>query len=169
MARVSKNIIEGIVKFLLKEKRTNFNKKQEEFTSFFTESYLETLPQDLLVFYDTNLGKKYLNLTSSLRVSGNGFNYEYINTNRQVPSENGFNFLPQEELAKKLLDKRNELDLLRKEYDELQRELLSVLQSLSTDKNIIKEFPETQVYFTKNNTCTQLVPNLQLVKDRLKS
>lgn len=165
MSIITKTQAEEVAVKLTAKQQKEYEKARLETQTFFTEKYLSTVPEEV-----KNLFEKYPSYFDSrkeFQLQGNGFNWQYVHTLKEVPcSKRTYSPGPKE--AEKLLKLLNFEDLKRSELKKLRSEIEIALNSLRTFKRINESFPEARPHLTIK-TSTALAVNLSEIRDQLKS
>jgi len=164
MSKITRQIAENISAELTKKKALEITQLKQNLIDKFTDIYIKSLPKEVI-----DLHKKYpeyVNARFRLQLSGNGFQYQYIDLLESLPSKNSI-FLPSEKDAKTLHFLINEVDEKEAEYKNLQIEISSLLLGLKTYNRVNSEFPEATPFLPKSMS-TALMVNISDLREKLK-
>jgi len=164
--KISKSIALDIAKSLTDKKRKEVVALEENLKAITTEIANSKIPKEVLAFHKKF--PKYCYLSSDIRVSGNGFNFETFNT-KEFPSENTWmkNVVLDKSQATKLQEASHKYDDARKEYKKLFSEIELACLQLSTSKRISEKFPEAIPFLPKENVSQALSVNIDQIRKKL--
>ena len=87
MSRITKDIAHEVARKLTSKKTEEINKIEKELQLKLEGFLLEKVPKEIMDLFKKH--PNYFEKTSSFRISGNGFNYEYLQT-KHFSKEKGF-------------------------------------------------------------------------------
>ncbi|MDR6844478.1 hypothetical protein [Flavobacterium granuli] len=142
MSKITKQIAELTAKKLVKPKKEKIDIQKKELKEEVEKLLLKQIPTDVLTFY-----KKYPNYTdtsASVEISGNGWNFQRVLLNKELPSpnKNKHQLLPDVENASILLKLFNEIKDAEKSVEKLEADLSITIFALRTYKSVEENFPE---------------------------
>lgn len=139
MSKISNELAKQIAIKLTEKSRIVADKFHVEYRELVTELYEEQTPQEVKAAL-----KKFpdwIYTSGSVKLNGNGFNFEWVSTTRNIVS-NGNNLL---NLTSKIADKitaaKRKWEKAKKQYECLKDETKQALLALKTTNNIRKEIP----------------------------
>lgn len=165
MSRITKEIASEIATKLTEKKLTEIRRIQSEQEIYLEEIYLGTISKEVKDFF--KLKPNYCKNTRQLRVSGNGFNYAYLNTKNNVPCLESQSFEPTAEQGKELINFQNKIENLKIVRNKLKNEIENLLYNLRTYSKVILEFPEAEPFLPKNIS-NKLMININDIRSQLK-
>lgn len=166
MARITVAKIDNCVKLLTKKLTEKQIKKNDELQALMYKIYKENLPPGLYEVYEKH--PNYFNASSSIILSGNGFNWQRINIGLSLPISKN-NFCPNVEEVKALSKTQKELDLVDIQLQQAKQDLNTLLRQLSTDKIILEHFPELHEILSEKKSMLQKVIQVKELKEILNS
>lgn len=112
-----------------------------EYRELVTSSYEETIPEDVKKCFKKH--PDWFTSNCSIKIHGNGFDWEYLSATRPVISnENQRGKLePNSKLAEKIIRVKNKWQDAVEKYKKLMKESEAALLTLKTYNNIRKELP----------------------------
>jgi hypothetical protein len=164
--RITKQIASDVANQLLAKKVKGNNRNWTELSNEVYESVLKTIPKEI-----TELQEKYpsyVRTSQNVRLFGNGFNHENINTPKSFPcTDYSKTYTPTEKEAaewiKLLNDYKDGKDNLRK----LSSEIESALYNLKTYKAVQENFPEAYELLPEK-VSTSLSVNISDIRQKIK-
>lgn len=165
MARITKEIASEVAKKLTSKKTEEIKTLENELETKLEGFILKKIPKEVLDLFKKH--PNYFNTTYSFRLSGNGLNYEYLQTKNSIPYTGNNSFLPSIEEAELLLSLNNKINDLKQKKSELFREIENLLYNLRTYSKVNSEFPEATPYLP-NLITNKLSVNISDVRDKLK-
>ena len=165
MSRITKDIAHEVARKLTSKKTEEINKIEKELQLKLEGFLLEKVPKEIMDLFKKH--PNYFEKTSSFRISGNGFNYEYLQTKNSIPYCGNNSFTPTAEQAKPLMELNNKITDLKKKKSELFREIQNLLYNLRTYSKVISEFPEAEPFLPKTIT-NKLIVNISDIRNQLK-
>lgn len=164
--RITKSIAEYVAKQMVSEKKKLLERKRDIVKGICTEIYKREIPKDVLKLWDKN--SSWLKSTSSVRLNGYGFSYEYQDIEELPKNFNRDPFLIFENNeAELVLSARNEIQKINDEIRSLQSEIEQALLSLVTYKRVSENFPEAIPFLPKIQN-TSLVVDLSNLRNKIK-
>jgi len=163
MSLITKAIAQEVALRLTAKKLNEVEALRLNLRNVFTEMYLATIPEEILKLFKAH--PSYFEARSSFQLQGNGCNYEYLSTNKNLPFSKRL-FMPTAEQAGILLPLCNSLDAKNKELKELRNEIEITLNSLRSYKRIRELFPEAAPFLPEKIT-TALAVNISDLQSRL--
>lgn len=169
MSRITKTLAQEVADKMTATRRETIRLKKSFYKESIYNEIRKTIPKDVLDFFEKY--PQYTETSQSIRISGNGFNYEYEVIDKELPSKRGQNFqyTPSEEIAKSLLEKKNEIEKLKIETESLRKEIESTIFNLKTYKYVQENFPEAFEYFPTQKITTALSLNISDLRNRINS
>lgn len=164
MSIITKTQAGEIAVKLTANQQKEYDKARKETQTFFTEKYLATVPEEVKTLFEKY--PSYFDSRKEFQLQGNGFNWQYVNTLKEVPCSK-ITYSPEPKEAEKLLKLLNIEDVKRNELKKLRSEIEVALNSLRTFKRINESFPEASKYLSIK-TSTALVVNLSEIREKLK-
>lgn len=164
MSQITKTQAAEIAVKMITEKEAKVTNAKQLLVTAFTRIYLESIPEGL-----TSIHEKfpdYFNTRRGFNLSGNGFNYQFVQTDRLVPAR-GTTFCPSKSQAKELKPLFDRVEKEEKDYKDLKKELEITLINLKTFKRISDNLPEA-IPFLPTKMTTALVVNLESLREKLK-
>lgn len=164
--RITKSIAEYVAKQMVLEKKKSLEEKKDLLKSTCTEMYKRQIPKDVLKLWEKNA--TWLRLTNSVRLSGDGFSYDYQDIEELPRIHNREPFLSFENNeAELILSARNEIQKMNIEINLLKAEIEQALLSLVTFKRVSENFPEAVPFLPKIQN-TSLVVDLSTLRNKIK-
>lgn len=166
MSRITKEIAHYVAKQLCAKKLKEVEQNYIDLQTMASDSYLKKIPKDVLDFYSKN--KNYCKTTCSFKLVGFGWNHEYINFGKELPSKDG-NYITitlDEKTSVKLLALYNKHSVSKIEYSNLIEEIETALKRLSTYKRVELEFKEAFLLLPKS-VSQSLVVNIDKIREKL--
>lgn len=160
---ITKTIATEVVEKLIQKQGLELKELKENLKAKFEEIVLNTIPKDIKDFYKKH--PRYTNTRQSFQLSGNGFEYKYLNTKNEVPAVTN-SFQPNETDAIILHGLLNEIDKKEKEYKKLFSELEIALFGLRTYKRVEENFPEAFLLLP-NKITTSLAVNISELRNKI--
>lgn len=141
MSIISKSLAEQISIKLTEKSRQASDTLHFEYREMATVAYEETVPEEIRKCF-----KKYpdfFDSNCSLKINGNGFNWEYVSATRPVISNSGQRGVlePNAKLAERLSRAKHKWEDAQEKYKLLRKETEVALLTLKTYNNIRKELP----------------------------
>lgn len=136
---ITKALANEIANKLVVNKTTEIKSLTEDIREKFEAMYISTIPSRVMDLF--NAHPSYVRTRSSFQLSGNGMNYEYMNTRREVPCISG-TFCPTSEQARVLIRLKDNINNKKDERDLLVKELEATIYGLRTYKRVEDNFPE---------------------------
>ena len=164
MSNISKTQAEEIAVKLTATQQKEYDKARKETQTFFTEKYLATIPEEVKTLFEKY--PSYFESRKDFQLQGNGFNWQYVNTLKEVPCAKR-TYSPEPKEAEKLLKLLTVEESKRFELEKLRSEIEIALNSLRTFKRINESFPEASKYLSLK-TSTALAVNLSEIREKLK-
>jgi len=164
MSRITKEIASEVALKLISKKSDEIIKLDKEISEIFEVMVLSKLPRAVKETFKSN--KVFFNRRKSFQISGNGFDYVYVNTTNEVPYNNS-SFVATAEESKILLPMVNKKTELEVNYRKLYREIETLLYSLRTYSKVIAEFPEAEP-FLPASISNKLMLNVSDIRKQLK-
>lgn len=164
MSIITKTQAQEIAVKLTVNQQKEYDKARKETQTFFTEKYLATVPDEVKNLFEKY--PSYFDSSKEFQLQGNGFNWQYVQTLKEVPYSKR-TYSPDPKEAEKLLKLLNTEDCKRAELKKLRSEIEIALNSLRTFKRINESFPEASQYLTIK-TSTALAVNLSEIREKLK-
>lgn len=163
--RITKSIAEDVAIKLTAKKREELSSIENEIRETLESFILKRLDKKIIDFHKSF--PNYTNTSKSYRVSGNGFNFQYLETKNSLPCNNNNSFEPSPEEAKTLLSLINKKKDLRDKLENLQKKIEVLLYNLRTYSKVILEFPEAEP-FLPNTISDKLTINVSDIRKQLK-
>ena len=166
MSRITKSIAESTAKKLVKTKREVIASLENQLSNEVQKQITSKIPLDIIQFQEKY--PKFITTSSTVIISGNGWNFERVYLNKYLPSPNSsqFEFLPNPKIANRLLLIFNEIKDKKTAIEELQNDLENTIFNLRTYKSVQENFPEAYELLPKiANNSVQL--NLSDIRNRL--
>lgn len=164
MSRITKQIAEDVAVKLTKKQALEIEKLQKDMKQKFTEIYLKTIPKEIMDLFEKY--PKYFEKRSSFQISGNGFQYQQLHTDKDYPSSQ-YSYSLKEKDASLMLGLMNTLDDKKNELYKLKKEVANLLFNLRTYAKVNSEFPEASPFLPKTVT-TALMVNISDLREKLK-
>jgi hypothetical protein len=161
---ITKAIATEVAEKLIQKQGLELNELKDSLKVKFEKIVIDATPKDVVDFY-----KKYPNYVEtrqSFQLSGNGFDYKYLNTKSSIPAFKS-SFQPNERDAIILHGILNEIDKKEKEYKKLFSEIEIALFSLRTYKRVEETFPEAFLLLP-NKITTSLSVNISDLRQKIK-
>ena len=130
---ITKSIATEVSEKLIRKQGLELKELKEDLKQKFEDIVLNTISKDIKDFYKKH--PRYTNTRQSFQLSGNGFEYKYLNTKNEVPAFTN-SFQPNEHDALILHGLLNEIDKKEKEYEKLFSEIKFALFGLRTYKRV---------------------------------
>jgi len=166
--RITKDIAQDVAIKLLAKKYASIKQFKLQLAEKIKPAYDKTIPEDVLK--TASKYPDYFDINNYVRLNGNGWNYVNINMEGlKVVSKRSISplFEPQGKFADVIKKLHNELADKESEVKQLKTEIENTLYSLRTYAKISEIFPEAVPFLPKHEN-TQLVVNVQGLRDRLK-
>lgn len=165
MSRITKEIAKEVAEKLTATKHDEWRKTKDSFINKLTEFYNDRIPLDVVLFGEKY--PKYIRKSKSIRLYGNGFEYQYENLKEEVIELSGNKmFEPTKEQADILIKIQYEYGRLRSEYYDLKSEIETMLYSLRTYNRVLEQFSEAYP-FLPNKITTALTVNIEDIRKKL--
>jgi len=161
---VTKAIATEVAEKLIQKQGLELKELKQDLKQKFEDIVLNTIPKDIKDFYKKH--PRYTNTRQSFQLSGNGFEYKYLNTKNEVPAVTN-SFQPNEADALVLHGLLNEIDKKEKEYKKLFSEIEVALFGLRTYKRVEENFPEAFLLLP-NKITTSLAVNISDLRQKIK-
>lgn len=168
MSRITKDIASDIAKKLVQKKRDAVNKLNSEFAKKASEFYVKTLPEKVVKAFEDEVLKKYIDTTTSIRLSGHGWNYQYVPLDKPYPnnSKSVQHFTPKQ--MEILLKMYNDHSTADNEVKNLKSKIEIALYNLKTYARVAEAFPEAVSHLPTNST-TAVSVNVSDIRKQLNS
>lgn len=162
MSRITKDIASAIAKKLIQKKQDAVNKLNNEFAKKAGEYYLKTLPEKVIKAFEDDVLKKYIDTTTSIRLSGHGWNYQYVPLDKNYPDNRKSvqNFTPKQ--MEILLKMYNDHSTAKNELNDLKSKIEIALYNLKTYSRVSESFPEAIPHLPTNSTTAVSVNVLEI-------
>ena len=166
MSRITKEIANYVANKLTDKKKVEIEKLEKTFKENAYNAYLKKIPKDII-----ELSKKYKNYfkwIDQYKISGHGWNYEYIYMSASLPSCDGNYATIQldEKTSQSLLKEWQNIKDLKRKKELLHDEIFTALIRLGTFKKVETEFKEAYIHLPK--TVSQaLVVNIDKIREKL--
>lgn len=164
MSIITKTQAEEAAVKLTATQQKEYDKARKETQTCFTELYLATIPEEVKSLFEKY--PSYFVSRKEFQLHGNGFNWQHVNTLKEVPCAKRA-YSPEPKEAEKLLKLLNIEAEKRSELEKLRSEIEIALNSLRTFKRIKESFPEASKYLSIK-TSTALAVNLSEIREKLK-
>src|SRR6478752_1801493 len=164
MSRITMELANTISKSLAIKKKEKQDEADKAVTEFVRSSYLNTLPDEVVAFW--NKYPRYTECNSYIQVRTEGNGYFGISVSR-VPSIGGntINATFNKSDSEKLYKLRKLQEDTKEEYEKLVTDIYNALLQLRTYKNIQEKFPEAAKYFPIQKD-SNLLPAINIDKIR---
>lgn len=163
--RITKELANNIARGLLKTKTDEISEFSKSIREYATEIYKRQIPENVLKLFKSN--KEYINTSCSVRLIGNGFNYDYQAIDELPSTLTHPHLVFTNEEAEKLLSMRYRLEALKKDREELKKEVEQTLISLGTYKRVSENFPEAIPFLPKVKNA-EIVVDLTKLREKIK-
>lgn len=164
MSRITKQISENLAVKLTEKQALKIKNLKANLEDIFTEMYLKTIPIEVIDFHSKF--PKYTETRQNIQCTGNGFQWQYLNFNKSIPSISNA-FAPNEKDARILLKLLNEIEDKNSELSKLKREIEVLVFGLRTYAKVNSEFPEAAP-FLPNSVPSDLMVNISDLRKKLK-
>jgi len=161
---ITKTIAAEVAEKLLSKQVLELQGLKEDLKQKLENIILSTIPKEIKDFYKKY--PSYVETRQSFQLSGNGFEYQYLNTKNHIPSFKS-SFQPNESDALLIKNSLNEIKDKEKEYKKLFSEIEIALFGLRTYKRVEENFPEAFV-FLPNSISNKLVVNISDLRNKIK-
>lgn len=161
---VTKQIASEVAEKLIQKQGLELIELKENLKQKFEEIVLNTIPKYIKDFYKKH--PRYMDTRQSFQLSGNGFEYKYLNTKNEVPAFS-HSFQPNDRDAIILHGLLNEIDKKEKQYEKLFSEIEIALFGLRTYKRVEENFPEAFLLLP-NKITTSLAINISDLRNKIK-
>lgn len=173
MTRISKTAAHEVAVALVAKQRTDLEEQEKRLSHVVTSLVLDRLPKEVHDFYEKF--PQYVKKTSSARLTGLGWNREWLALEANVPySGNGsgnfelvFETKQHEKAANGLKDLHNAFIQSKRDLTALRCDIENTLYALKTLKAISEHFPEALPYLPKTPN-TSLIIDTTALRERLK-
>lgn len=127
----------------------------------------KSIPKEVLALFETH--QNYVKSGTSFRVYGNGFNGQYLPTDKRYPETgNNDTVTPTKEEAKKLQDIISKKEKLSEQLQTTRTEIEKTIISLGTYNRVKEQFPEAYPYLPQATTNTSLIVEMKPIRDKVK-
>ena len=170
MSRITKAIAEEIVIALLKKKKEKLTMMLEALAIMVSDYYKTQIPKDVLAIYKKEGCKNYIKTLSSLYLSGEGLNHDYVYLQEPVPSTQEYSHALQiddPKVAENVSKLLSEHKKLYTETRNLEEELYVTIMAIRTQKRLEDEFPEAAEHFPKVGPPANIVKNIAVLRSKL--
>lgn len=164
MSRITKQIAENVAVKLTEKQALEIKELKVNLSDTFTSIYLNTIPKQVMELHLKY--PEFIETRSSMQCQGNGFQWQSISLNRNLPAKNHV-FSPEEKDAKLLLKLLNEIDDKKSELSKLKHEIEVLVFRLKTYAKVNSEFPEANP-FLPNSVSSALMVNISDLRKKLK-
>jgi hypothetical protein len=167
MSRITKTIAENVAEKMVATRIEAAKLKENIFLELLYDKVKYEIPKDVLSFYEKH--QNYFKNGSEVRVSGNGFDYQYFCLDKKLPRKDNYGrieYFPSQKDAKELLSYMDAYQLVYKEAKELRKEIEVTLFNLRTYKSVQENFPEASEYLPKIQT-TALALNISDLRNKI--
>lgn len=166
MATLTKVEAIEVAKQMLSKHKERLVDAERLFKETFSEHYLATLPVGVLQLF--HQGSNYLNKSCQLTINGDGWNFERVTLDRDVPRLNSNTAISfDSQVSLKLRKMCDDVGDQRKQYVETKDAIIVALNTLRTYKKIGESLPEA-IPFLPNKTTTALALNLDELRNKIK-
>lgn len=171
MSRITKDIAQRVARNLVAKKEEQNKELKIAIDTLIKEHYTKTLPKEVIKLYETF--QKYLVLTSTVHLHGQGIDQNYYNLgyNIYVISENNNNpHITFEKKEAAVLEKMlTKYKSTQAEIKNLKIEIEALLFACRTYKKAIETFPECKEFLPDANAAIYLPTiNVDNLRKRLK-
>jgi len=163
MSTITKAIANEVALKLTEKKRANIKKLETTLSSVLHGMILKTIPKEVVELFEKH--PKFFGTRSSFQLQGNGWNYKYLNSVKQIPTYNS-SFSPNAKDSETLTKLDNEVKKERQDYEKLVSEIETALFGLRTYKRVQENFPEA-FELLPNKINTSLSVNLSDIRQKL--
>jgi len=161
---ITKTIAAEVAEKLLSKQVLELQGLKEDLKQKLENIILSTIPKEIKDFYKKY--PSYVETRQSFQLSGNGFEYQYLNTKNHIPSFKS-SFQPNESDALLIKNSLNEIKDKEKECKKLFSEIEIALFGLRTYKRVEENFPEAFV-FLPNSISNKLIINISDLRNKIK-
>jgi len=173
MTRISKTAAHEAAVALVAKQRLDLEEQEKRLTHVVTSLVLDRIPKEVHAFYEKF--PQYVKKTSSARLTGLGWNREWLQLEANVPyngSGSGtfelvFETKQHEKAANGLKDLHNAFIQSKRDLTALRCDIENTLYALKTLKAISEHFPEALPYLPKTPN-TSLIIDTTALRERLK-
>jgi hypothetical protein len=163
--RITKEMANSVTRNLLRAKYEEIQEYTNKVKDFATSIYLNQIPSGVMKLWNSN--PQYMQSTYSVRLVGNGFNYEYQSI-ENLPTIKACPELKYSvEEGETLLAMRAKLSDLEKATKELFKEVEQTLISLGTYKRVTENFPEAVPFLPKIKN-SEIIIDLTTLRNKIK-
>jgi len=145
----------------------NVTRLKSEYQNAVTDSYMATIPKAVMEVFEKS--PNYFNSCYSIKLIGNGWNYETVSSVGHIPSDDGGypNFEPTKKISDSLKKMKHAHEDAKLAYEKLLSDTENALLSLRTFARIKENFPEAEKYLPPPMSNAVMI-NLDSIQDRLK-
>lgn len=161
---ITKTIAVEVSEKLIQKQGLELKQLKENLKVKLEEIILNTIPKEIKDFYKKH--PSYVETRQSFQLSGNGFEYQYLNTKNHIPAFKT-SFQPNEVDALLIKNLLNEIKDKEKEYKKLFSEIEIALFGLRTYKRVEENFPEAFLLLP-NKITTSLAINISELRNKIK-
>lgn len=175
MTRISKTAAHEVAIALVAKQRTELEEQEKRLSHVVTSLVMDRIPKEVHDFYEKF--PKYVKTTQSARLTGLGWNREWLELEAKVPfMSNGsgscnfelvFETKQHEKAANGLKDLHNNFIQSKKDLINLRSDIENTVYALKTLKAISEHFPEALPYLPKTPN-TSLIIDTTALRQRLK-
>lgn len=166
MSRITNQLAEEIAKAMVAKKEESLKNLKGEISKKVSDEILRLVPKGIQELYAKF--PKYFRTTSSIQLTGNGCNYEWISLDQDIPVQNTNYFNPEPKFAKDIILLINKKDKFKKELEELKLSIENALKQLRTFKNVRESFPEAAEFLPPDGKPMLPALNLDIIRKNLK-
>lgn len=164
--RITKQIASEVAKQLLAEKRKENDKNWIELSKKVYESVLKTVPKEIIELHEKH--PSFVRTSRSIKLIGNGFNHEYVNTSKEFPCEHySKNYVPTAKEGVEWIKLLNDYNDGKESIKKLNSEIELALYNLRTYKAVQENFPEAYELLPEK-TSTALSINISDIRQKIK-
>lgn len=161
---ITKAIAVEVAEKLIQKQGLELKGLKEDLKQKLENIILGTIPKEIKDFYKKH--PSYVETRQSFQLSGNGFEYQYLNTKNHIPAFKS-SFQPNETDALLIKNSLNQIKDKEKEYKKLFSEIEVALFGLRTYKRVEENFPEAFLLLP-NKITTSLAVNISDLRQKIK-
>lgn len=172
MTRISKTAAHEVAIALVAKQRTELEEQEKRLSHVLTSLVLDRIPKEVHDFYEKF--PQYIKTTATARLTGLGWNYEWLDLEGRVPCvsvgnsfELVFDTKQHEKAANGLKDLYDSYEQSKRDLKALRYDIENTVYALKTLKAISEHFPEALPYLPKTPN-TSLIIDTTALRQRLK-
>jgi hypothetical protein len=166
MSVISKDLAHKIAIKLTEKTSISVDNLKVSYQEIVTSEYEKQIPDEVKKCFLKH--PDWFNCTSSIRFSGNGFNYECVTATRKIVCNNNSsaNLKLNSAISDKIMAVKRKYDAEKDKYEKLLEETTQALLALKTYNNIRKELPQAIPYLPPPMS-NALICNFDSLKNKL--